>query len=73
VGAAGYICDTSHIVGFTGGLNYNVTKLGGLKSLFLSGEGLVCQFTGHGRLWISTRNPGGLASFLHPFRPVQRG
>jgi uncharacterized protein (TIGR00266 family) len=69
----GYIVDTSHIVGFQGGLQYRVQKLGGLKSLFLSGEGLVCHFTGQGRLWISTRNPGALASFLAPFRPVKSG
>jgi uncharacterized protein (TIGR00266 family) len=73
VGPAGYLCDTSHIVGFTAGLSYNVTKLGGLKGLFFSGEGLVCQFTGQGRLWISTRNPGSLASFVHAFRRVQSG
>ena len=72
VGPAGYVCDTSHIVGFTGGLSYDVRKLGGLKSLFFSGEGLVCHFHGHGRLWISTRNPGGLVSFLQPFRAVSR-
>jgi len=40
--------------------------------LFFSGEGLVCRFQGQGRLWMQTRNPGALASFLHPFRPVQR-
>lgn len=71
VGPNGYICDTSHIVGFTGGLDYRVTKVGGLKSLFLSGEGLVCEFRGQGRLWISTRNPGSFAAFIHPFRPVK--
>lgn len=71
VGPHGYICDTSHIVGFTGGLSYTVTKVGGLKSLFLSGEGLVCNFQGQGRLWISTRNPSSLSNFLQPFRPVQ--
>ena len=68
---SGYICDNTHMVAFTQGLQYNVTKLGGLKSLFLSGEGLVCQFQGQGRLWMQTRNPGSLAAFLHPFRPVQ--
>ncbi len=68
VGPEGYVVDTTHIVGFTGGLNYQVQKVGGLKSLFFSGEGLVCRFTGSGRLWISTRNPSGLVSFLHPFR-----
>ena len=71
VGPAGYIVDTDHVVGFTTGLNYQVTKVGGLKSLFLGGEGLVCRFQGQGRLWISTRAPGGLASFLHPFRRVK--
>jgi len=71
VGAAGYICDTSHVVGFTDGLDYRVNKVGGLKSLFFSGEGLVCEFRGQGRLWMSTRNAGALASFIHPFRPVK--
>jgi uncharacterized protein (TIGR00266 family) len=71
VGPAGYVCDTGHVVGFTAGLDYRVTKLGGIKSLFFSGEGLVCQFSGHGRLWVSTRNPGSLVSFLHPFRPAR--
>jgi uncharacterized protein (TIGR00266 family) len=68
----GYICDTSHMVAFTQGLSYSIDKVGGLKSLFLSGEGLVCRFQGQGRLWMQTRNPGALASFLHAFRPVRR-
>lgn len=67
----GYICDNSHMVAFTQGLQYNVRKLGGIKSLFFSGEGLVCEFTGQGRLWMQTRNPSSLATFLHPFRPVE--
>ncbi len=71
VGPYGYTCDTGHVVGFTGGLNYTVNKVGGLKSLFFSGEGLVCTFTGQGRLWISTRNSSSLVNFLHPFRPVK--
>jgi uncharacterized protein (TIGR00266 family) len=72
VGPSGYICDTSHVVAFTGGLNYDVQRVGGMKSLLFSGEGLVCNFQGQGRLWISTRNPGSLASFVHPYRRVQR-
>jgi uncharacterized protein (TIGR00266 family) len=71
VGPAGYVCDTGHVVAFSAGLSYRVTKLGGIRSLFFSGEGLVCHFSGHGRLWISTRNPGSLVSFLHPFRPAR--
>lgn len=67
----GYVCDTGHMVAFTQGLSYTVNRVGGMKSLFLSGEGLVCRFQGQGRLWMQTRNPGALASFLHPFRPVK--
>lgn len=66
-----YTVDTSHIVAFDESLTFKVTKVGGLKSLFLSQEGLVCKFTGTGRLWIQTRNAPALASFLHPFRRVQ--
>jgi len=73
IGPGGYVCDTGHVVGFTGGLSYEVTRVGGLKSLFFSGEGLVCRFSGQGRLWLSTRNPGSLVSFLQPFRSTQSG
>jgi uncharacterized protein (TIGR00266 family) len=73
VGPAGYVCDTGHVVGFTGGLSYEVSRVGGLKSLFFSGEGLICRFSGQGRLWVSTRNPGSLVSFLQPFRSTQGG
>lgn len=67
----GYTCDTGHIVGFSQGLEYSVRKFGGFKGLFLSGEGLVCDFRGHGQLLLQTRNPSSLASFLHPYRPVK--
>ncbi|WP_437965300.1 TIGR00266 family protein [Sorangium sp. So ce260] len=69
----GYICDNTHLLAFTEGLRYQVRKMAGLKGLFLSGEGLVCEFQGHGRLWLQTRNPGALSAFLHPFRPVGGG
>ena len=67
----GYTVDTSHIVAFDDSLTFSVTRVGGLKSLFLSQEGLVCRFTGTGRLWIQTRSVPALASFLHPFRRVK--
>lgn len=68
----GYVCDTGHVVAFTEGLDYRVRSVSGLKGLFFSGEGLVCQFSGQGRLWVQTRNPSSLAMFLHPFRRVQQ-
>lgn len=47
-----YVVDTGYIVAFTEGLDYKVQSVGGYKSLFLSGEGLVCRFSGSGKLWI---------------------
>lgn len=69
IGAAGYICDTGHIVAFEGTLEYNVRGLGGLGGMVMGGEGLVAEFRGQGKLWIATRQPRGIARFLLPFRP----
>ena len=66
-----YVVDTSHVVAFTSGLEYNVESIGGLKSLFLSGEGLVCRFHGQGKVWIQTRHPMAFANWAYPFRPQQ--
>lgn len=66
-----YTVDTGHIVAFDETLTYGISKVGGLKGLLFSGEGLVAKFTGHGRLYMQTRNPGSFAAFLHPFRPVE--
>jgi uncharacterized protein (TIGR00266 family) len=66
-----YVVDTGNIVAFTDGLSYNVTKVGGYKSLFFSGEGFVCRFSGQGRVWIQTRKVGPLVSWVWPFRPAK--
>ncbi len=66
-----YIVDTDHIVAFQESVQYNITKVGGLKSLFFGGEGLVARFQGQGMIYVQTRGPGALASFLHPYRPVK--
>jgi uncharacterized protein (TIGR00266 family) len=71
VGSEGYTADTGHILAFTQGLTYQVRAFGGMKGLFFSGEGLVADFAGSGKLFLQTRNPAGLAAFLHRFRPVQ--
>lgn len=63
------VVDTGHIVAFTEGLSYRVTTLGGYKSFFFSGEGLVCKFEGQGRVWIQTRKVFPLVGFLDAFRP----
>jgi uncharacterized protein (TIGR00266 family) len=63
-----YVVDTSYVVAFTEGLEYKVQPIGGYKSLFLSGEGLVCRFTGKGRVWVQTRQAPAFAHWIHPFR-----
>ncbi|MCA9492305.1 MAG: TIGR00266 family protein [Myxococcales bacterium] len=66
-----YEVDTTHVVAFDEGLTWDVVRVGGLKSTLLSQEGLVVRFGGQGRVWFQTRSAPNLASFLHPFRPVQ--
>lgn len=65
----GYVVDTGHIVAFTEGLEYQITRAGGYKSLFFSGEGLVCRFSGQGKVWIQTRKIQPFMSWVNPFRP----
>jgi uncharacterized protein (TIGR00266 family) len=67
------VIDTGHIVAFTSGLDYAVRSIGGYKSLFFSGEGLVCHFTGEGKIWIQTRQIPAFASWVWPFRRARRG
>ena len=67
-----YVVDTSHIVAFTEGLEYNISKVGGYKSLFFSGEGFVCRFSGSGKVWVQTRNVSALAGWTWPFRRVEK-
>jgi uncharacterized protein (TIGR00266 family) len=66
-----YIVDTDHIVAFEDSVTYGITKVGGIKSLFLGGEGLVAKFSGTGMIYAQTRSPSSLASFLHPYRRVR--
>lgn len=73
-----FYVDTGYVVAFEDTLQYHVTVLPGLraggklKSLFFGGEGLVCQFSGQGRVWIQTRHPHTFLSWVHPFRPTKR-
>ena len=66
-----YVVDTGFIVGFTDGLRYDVTRVGGYKSLFFSGEGLVCRFQGEGKVWVQTRQLGAFDAWIYPFRQVK--
>jgi uncharacterized protein (TIGR00266 family) len=64
-----FIVDTGHIVAFDGSLNFNVKSVGGVKSFLFSGEGLVCEFSGKGSVYIQSRNLSALVSWLSPLLP----
>jgi uncharacterized protein (TIGR00266 family) len=65
-----YIIDTGHLVGFEPSLDMKIRSAGGgLMGLFASGEGLVCEFTGQGRIWMQTRNTDALVSWVMPLLP----
>lgn len=67
-----YIIDTGHIVAFTEGLEYDISRIGGYKSLFFSGEGFVARFRGQGKIWVQTKGPMGFVNWADQFRIVQR-
>jgi uncharacterized protein (TIGR00266 family) len=64
-----FTVDTGHIVAFEGNLDFRVRSVGGMKSLFLSGEGLVCEFSGTGTVYIQSRNLSALVGWLSPLLP----
>jgi uncharacterized protein (TIGR00266 family) len=66
-----YTVDTSHMVAFDEGVGYNVKRVGGLKSTLFSGEGLVVEFTGPGRVLVQSRSPEAFLSWLIPRIPAR--
>lgn len=62
-----YIVDTGNIAAFDDGLEYKITKAGkSLVSSFLGGEGLVCKFSGKGRIWCQTHADRNFGKSLTP-------
>ncbi len=61
-----YIVDTGHMVSFEEGVGYKVKRVGGLKSTLFSGEGLVCELEGPGKITIQTRSQDAFLSWLLP-------
>jgi uncharacterized protein (TIGR00266 family) len=64
-----YNVDTGHIVGFDGTVQFRVRGMGGLKSTLLSGEGLICELTGPGRVLMQTRSEEAFISWIAPKLP----
>lgn len=49
------LVDTGCLVAFTPGINYDIERVGGLKSMFFGGEGLFfATLQGHGTVWLQS-------------------
>jgi uncharacterized protein (TIGR00266 family) len=67
-----YVVDTGHLVAWNSSMQYQLRKAArSYFRSFLSGEGLVAEFTGPGELLIQTRNIAAFAGLLKPFFPSQ--
>lgn len=66
-----YTIDTGHIVAFEDTTDFTVRRIGGLKSTLFSGEGLVAEFSGEGRIWLQTRSQDSFLAWLIPKLPRQ--
>lgn len=65
-----FIVDNGHLVGYEGNLTFDIKSAGGgLMGLVASGEGLVCEFKGQGKVYIQSRNLSSLANWLEPLLP----
>jgi len=67
----GYTIDTGHLVAFSEGIGFRVRRVGGVKSTLFSGEGLVVDLTGPGRVLMQTRSSDAFLSWLIPKLPKQ--
>lgn len=71
-GSDSLVVDNHHVVAWQSTLNYSIKAASGLFG-FTTGEGLVNEFSGCGRLLIQTKNPsefvGGLMPHIIPLLP----
>lgn len=66
------IIDNQHLVAWSDQMHYTIDKASkGWVSSFTSGEGLVCRFSGPGKVYIQTRNPGAFAHWISSMVPAK--
>ncbi len=64
-----FTVDTGHLVAFSEQLGFKVRTIGGIKSTFLGGEGLVVDLSGPGKVLLQTRSEGAFLNWLIPKLP----
>ena len=65
-----FTVDTGHLVAFPENIGFSVRAVGGIKSTLYSGEGLVVDLAGAGRILMQTRSSDAFLTWLMP--QVQR-
>ncbi len=63
------VVDTGHLVTFEQQVGFKVKKVAGWKSTLFSGEGLVVELTGPGKVTLQTRSQDAFLSWLIPRIP----
>ena len=70
----GITIDNGHLIAFTEGLEYTISKAGGgWISSMMSGEGLVMKFSGQGKVLVQSHDPSRLGGVLGPLLPPREG
>ena len=64
-----HVVDTGHLVTFEQQVGFKVKKVAGWKSTLFSGEGLVVELTGPGKVTLQTRSQDAFLSWLIPRIP----
>lgn len=66
--------DTGCLVGFTDGIDYDIERAGGLKSMLFGGEGLfLATLQGHGSVWLQSLPFSRMADRILAFAPRSGG
>ena len=70
--SGGITIDNGHLIAFTEGLEYTISKAGsGWISSMMSGEGLVMNFRGQGKVLVQSHDPSRLGGVLGPLLPAR--
>jgi uncharacterized protein (TIGR00266 family) len=66
-------CDNGHLAAMEKSVTFDIKKVGNLKSTFLSGEGLITQLKGPGKVIMQSRNPREFAMWIYSLMPHNQG
>jgi len=69
-GSKDLIIDTGHVVAFETSVQWKVKKVSGFITSLISGEGLVCEFSGRGDVWLQTRSNQAFLDWIIPRLPT---